>query len=173
MFRLGYTQAAPSFSMPNFSLAPYTPEGNGQAYANANDNYQAPYSTVAYTDPISLPDNSAGFLSNHAYHKVTRYIADSQSETVGFGYKTPPQFPFRPQPIDITLDRAMTEPCADPNNLTNQLAAILCESFDIEPKGRGASIKNPTLITMTNSLMLEVIGFPGFLCLVGRMRRPH
>jgi hypothetical protein len=33
--------------------------------------------------------------------------------------------------------RATTEPGADPNNLTNQLATILRESFDIEPKGRG------------------------------------
>jgi hypothetical protein len=33
--------------------------------------------------------------------------------------------------------RATTEPGADPNNLTTQLATILCESFGIEPKGRG------------------------------------
>jgi hypothetical protein len=31
--------------------------------------------------------------------------------------------------------RAMTKPGADPNNLTNKLATILRESFDIEPKG--------------------------------------
>jgi hypothetical protein len=31
--------------------------------------------------------------------------------------------------------RAMTKSCADPNNLTNQLATILRESFGIEPKG--------------------------------------
>jgi hypothetical protein len=31
----------------------------------------------------------------------------------------------------------MVEPGADSNNLTNQLATILRESFDIEPKGRG------------------------------------
>jgi hypothetical protein len=30
--------------------------------------------------------------------------------------------------------RATVELCVDPNNLTNQLATILCESFDIEPK---------------------------------------
>jgi hypothetical protein len=34
-------------------------------------------------------------------------------------------------------DQATAEPGADPNNLTNQLATILHESFDIEPKGRG------------------------------------
>jgi hypothetical protein len=33
--------------------------------------------------------------------------------------------------------RATAEPGVDPNNLTNQLATILCESFDIEPKGQG------------------------------------
>jgi hypothetical protein len=33
--------------------------------------------------------------------------------------------------------RATAEPGIDPNNLTNQLATILCESFSIEPKGRG------------------------------------
>jgi hypothetical protein len=33
--------------------------------------------------------------------------------------------------------RAIAEPGADPNNLTYQLATILHESFDIEPKGRG------------------------------------
>jgi hypothetical protein len=32
--------------------------------------------------------------------------------------------------------RAMAEPGVDPNNLTNQLATILRESFIIEPKGR-------------------------------------
>jgi hypothetical protein len=31
----------------------------------------------------------------------------------------------------------MTEPGLDPNNLTNQLATILHESFGIEPRGRG------------------------------------
>jgi hypothetical protein len=34
-------------------------------------------------------------------------------------------------------DRAIAEPDVDPNNLTNQLATILRESFSIEPKGRG------------------------------------
>jgi hypothetical protein len=31
----------------------------------------------------------------------------------------------------------------DPNNLTNQLATILCESFDIEPKGREHIYQKP------------------------------
>jgi hypothetical protein len=34
-------------------------------------------------------------------------------------------------------DRATVEPGMDSNNLTNQLAIILRESFDIELKGRG------------------------------------
>jgi hypothetical protein len=49
----------------------------------------------------------------------------------------PPQFSFRPQSIDMMPARATDEPCADPNNITNQLATILRESFSIEPKGRG------------------------------------
>jgi hypothetical protein len=36
----------------------------------------------------------------------------------------------------MTSARATVEPGADPNNLTNQLASILRESFDIEPNGR-------------------------------------
>jgi hypothetical protein len=39
--------------------------------------------------------------------------------------------------IDMTPARAMVKPSADPNNLTNQLATILHDSFSIEPKGRG------------------------------------
>jgi hypothetical protein len=37
----------------------------------------------------------------------------------------------------MTSTQAMAEPGVDPNNLTNQLSTILCESFAIEPKGRG------------------------------------
>jgi hypothetical protein len=54
-----------------------------------------------------------------------------------FGYETPPQFLSRQQPIDMTPTRVTSEPCADPNNLTNQLAMTLGESFSIEPKGGG------------------------------------
>jgi hypothetical protein len=43
----------------------------------------------------------------------------------------------RPQLINMTPTRAATELGVDPNNLTNQLATILRESFGIEPKGRG------------------------------------
>jgi hypothetical protein len=60
-----------------------------------------------------------------------------QLEADGFSFETPPQFPFWLQPIDMTPPRAMTELGMDPNNLTNQLAMILRESFGIEPKGRG------------------------------------
>jgi hypothetical protein len=35
----------------------------------------------------------------------------------------------------MTPARATAKPGTDPNNLTNQLATILCESFGIEPKG--------------------------------------
>jgi hypothetical protein len=47
MFGQGYTQTMPSFSMPNFTSASYTPRGNDWAYAHASGNYQALYSTVA------------------------------------------------------------------------------------------------------------------------------
>jgi hypothetical protein len=43
----------------------------------------------------------------------------------------------------MTSARATAKPGADPNNLTNQLATILRESFDIEPKGRGHVYQKP------------------------------
>jgi hypothetical protein len=142
-FMQGYTQVATIFSIPNFSLAPYTPGGNGRTYANVNSNYQALYSTVAYTDPIPLPSSSVGFLSNHAYHNTMWFNAYGQTEADDFGYETPPQFPLRLQPIDMTPARATAKPCTDPNNLTNQLATILRESFGIEPKYRGRVYQKP------------------------------
>jgi hypothetical protein len=121
--------------MADPSLAPYTSGYNGQTYLNTNDNYQAPYTSIAYIDPIPLHGSLLGFLPNHAYQNVPRFNAYGQSEAGGFGYETPPQFPFRPQSIDMTSARATAEAGANPNNLTNQLATILCESIDIEPKG--------------------------------------
>jgi hypothetical protein len=102
MFGQGYTHTVPSYSMPNPGLALYTPGSNGRTYANTNGNYQALYSTVAYTDPIPLLDSSLGFLSNHAYHNATRYNTYDPPENDGFGYETLPQFPFRLQPINMT-----------------------------------------------------------------------
>jgi hypothetical protein len=83
-----------------------------------------------------LPGSSLGFLPNRTYQIPPRFNAYSQPEVGGFGYETPPQFPFRPQLVDMMPARATAEPGADPNNLTNQLATILHESFGIEPKGR-------------------------------------
>jgi hypothetical protein len=137
IFGQGYTQTIPSFSMPNFTLATYTHGGNNRAYAHAIDRYQATYTTIAYTDPISLPGSSLDFLANHAYQNESHFNTYSQLEADSFGYETPPQFFFRPQPIDMTPARATAEPGTDPNNLSNQLATILCESFGIEPKVRG------------------------------------
>jgi hypothetical protein len=48
-----------------------------------------------------------------------------QPEFGGFIYETQPQFLFRPQPIDMTLVRAIVEPDTDLNNLSNGLAMIL------------------------------------------------
>jgi hypothetical protein len=64
-------------------------------------------------------------------------------EADGFGYETPLQFPFRPQPIDMMPAQATAEQGAYPNNLTNQLATILRESFSIEPKGQGHIYQKP------------------------------
>jgi hypothetical protein len=88
-------------------------------YPNPNDNYQAPYTTVAYTDPIPLHGSSLGFLPNHAYQSMPRSNAYDHLEAGGFGYETPPQFLFRPQSIHMMPARATAEPGVDPNNLTN------------------------------------------------------
>jgi hypothetical protein len=61
-------------------------------------------------------------------------MSTTSRKSRGFGYETPPQ--FLPQPINMTLTWATAKPDVDPNNLTNQLATILRESFGIEPKGR-------------------------------------
>jgi hypothetical protein len=85
MFGQGYTQTTPSFSMTNFSSAPYTSGGNGRTYTNASGNYQPSYSIVAYTDPILLPGSSLGVLPNHAYHNATRFNAYGQPKANDFG----------------------------------------------------------------------------------------
>jgi hypothetical protein len=81
--------------MPNPGLAPYTSGYNGRAYPKPNNNYQAPYTTVAYTNPIPLPGSSLGFLPNHAYQNAPRFNAYGQLEVGGFGYETLLQFAFR------------------------------------------------------------------------------
>jgi hypothetical protein len=137
MYGQGYTHTTPSFTNPNPGLAPYTSGYNGRVYPNPSCNFQDPYTTIAYTDPIPLPGCSLAFLPNHAYQTPPHLNAYDQPEAGGFGYETPPQFPFRPQPVDMMPSQATAEPGVDPNNLTNQLATILRESFGIEPKGRG------------------------------------
>jgi hypothetical protein len=139
----GYTYTAPSFTIPNSGSAPYTSGYNGQAYPNPNGNYQAPYTIVAYSDPIPLPGSSLGFLPNHTYQNTPHFNTYGHPEAGGFDFETPPQFPFRLQPIDMMPPRAMVKPGADPNNLTNQLATILCESFSIKPKGRERVYQKP------------------------------
>jgi hypothetical protein len=88
MFEQGYTQTAPSFSMPNFTSAPYTPGGTGQAYTHTSSTYQALYTTVAYTDPILLPGSSLVFLPNRAYQNAPQFNAYDQSKADCFGYET-------------------------------------------------------------------------------------
>jgi hypothetical protein len=109
MFGQEYTHTVPSFSMPNPGLAPYTSRYNDPTDPNPNCNYQSPYTTVAYIDPIPLPGNSLGFLPNHAYQNMPHFNAYGHPEAGGFGYETPWQFPFRPQPIDMMPARATTE----------------------------------------------------------------
>jgi hypothetical protein len=111
--------------MPNSGLAPYTPACNGQTYANTNYNYQAPYITVAHTDPIPLSGSSAGFLPNYANNNTMWYNTYGMPKHDDFGYETSAQFPFKPQLVEMTPARATAETCVDPNNLTTQLAIIL------------------------------------------------
>jgi hypothetical protein len=110
----GYTHTAPSFTMQNLSLTPYTSGFNGRAYPNPTSNFQATYTTVAYIDLIPLPGSLLGFLPNHVYQTLPRFNAYGQPEAGGFGYETPPQFPFRPHPVDMTPGRATAKPDADP-----------------------------------------------------------
>jgi hypothetical protein len=135
MYGKGYTHTARSFTIPNPSSTPHTSGFNGRAYPNPSGNFQAPYTTIAYNDPIPLPGSLLGFLLNHAYQTPPRCNVCGQPKAGDFDYETPPQFPFRPHPVDITPARATAEPGAEPNNLTNQLTTILHVSFGIEPKG--------------------------------------
>jgi hypothetical protein len=173
MFGQGYTHAAPSFLMLNLGSTSYTPRCNDWSYANINDNYHVLYTTVAYTEPIPLPDGSVGPWLNDTNNNTMWYNTHGMSENRVYGYETLPQFSFRPQPDEMTPARVTIKPCADPNNLTTQLTTILRESFGIEPKGGGVYIKNLTPTTTTNSLTLEDIEFPTTPNLMGRMAKPH
>jgi hypothetical protein len=75
MFEQGYMHTAPSFSISNLDSAPYTFGYNGRAYLNPNGNYQTPYTTIAYTDLISLSGSSLAFLPNHAYQNAPCFNA--------------------------------------------------------------------------------------------------
>jgi hypothetical protein len=119
MYEQVYTHTIPSFTIPNPSSTPYTSRFNGRAYPNPSSNFQAPYTTVDYIDPIPLPGSSLGFLPNRAYQTLPRFNAFGHPKAGGFGYETLPQFPFRPQPVDMTPVQTTAEPVADPNNLTN------------------------------------------------------
>jgi hypothetical protein len=74
ILRQGYTHTTPSFSMPNFTSPTY-PLGAMVKHTRASGNYQALYTTVAYTDPIPLPGSLLGFLPNHTYQKTTQFNA--------------------------------------------------------------------------------------------------
>jgi hypothetical protein len=84
-----------------------------------------------------------GFLPKHAYQNTPRFNAYGQPEADGFGYEAPPQFSFMLQSTDMKPARATAEPGTDSNNLTNQFATILHESFSTEPKGQGRTYQKP------------------------------
>jgi hypothetical protein len=84
-----------------------------------------------------------GFFPNHAYRTLPRFNAYGQPDAGSFGYETSQQFPLRSQPVEVMPARATVKPGVEPNNLTNQLATILRESFGIEPKGRGHVYQKP------------------------------
>jgi hypothetical protein len=90
IFEQGYMQTTPSFSMPNLTSAPYTPEGNGQTYAYASGNYQDTYSIIAHIDYIPLPGSSLDFLPSHAYQNVPRFNGYGHLEACHFGYEISP-----------------------------------------------------------------------------------
>jgi hypothetical protein len=94
MFEQWYIHTAPSITIPNPSSAPYTSWYNGRAYPNPNDNYQATYTTVTYTDPIPLPRSPLGFLLNHAYQNTQCFNTYDQLEVGGVGFETCRNFPL-------------------------------------------------------------------------------
>jgi hypothetical protein len=69
--------------------------------------------------------------------------------------------------------RARTELSADPNNLTNQLATILHESFGIEPKGRGRVYQKPYPDYYDQLPYPRSYRVPEFSKLLGMMVNPH
>jgi hypothetical protein len=85
MYGKGYSHTAPNFTIPNPSSTPYIFGFNGRAYPNPCNNFQVPYTTIAYTDPIPLPDSSLVFLLNHAYQTLPRFNLYGQSEADGLG----------------------------------------------------------------------------------------
>jgi hypothetical protein len=95
MYGQRYMNTAPSFTNPNPSSAPYTSSYNDRAYPNPNASYQAPYTTIAYTDPIPLPGSLLGFLPNHTYQTLPHFNAYGQSEGGGLVMK-----PHRNSPLD-------------------------------------------------------------------------
>jgi hypothetical protein len=90
MYGKGHTHTTPIFTMPNPSSTPYTSGFNGLAYPNPSGNFQAPNTTIAYTDPIPLPGSSLAFLPNHAYQTPPHFNTYGQLEAGGFGYETLP-----------------------------------------------------------------------------------
>jgi hypothetical protein len=88
------THTTPSFSMPKHGSITYTSGYNCWAYPKPNGNYQAPYTTVACTNPITLPSSSLGFLPNHAYQNAPCFNAYGQPEAGSFADETPTEFPL-------------------------------------------------------------------------------
>jgi hypothetical protein len=89
--------------MANPGSASYTPGYNDRIYANTNDNYQASYTIVAYTNPIPLLNISIGPWPNYTTtnNNMMRFPTYGPPERSGFGYEIPSQFSYRPQPDEM------------------------------------------------------------------------
>jgi hypothetical protein len=132
----------PSFQRQTLVVVSYTSEYNDQTYVDTNDNYKAPYTTI-YTDPVPLPGGLVGRWPNYTNNDTMRYATYGPLDHGGYGYKTPPQIPFRPQLVEMTPTQATAEPCVESNNLATQFATIFRESFGMEPKGKGHVYQKP------------------------------
>jgi hypothetical protein len=123
------------------------------------------YTTIPYINPIPLPGSSAGCWLNYTNNNTMWYTTYGPSDHGGYSYKTPLQFPFRPQTVEMMPAQATIEPCTDPNNLATQLATVLRETFDIEPMGRGhvyQKLYTDYYIHLPYSIVYRVLEFSKF-----------
>jgi hypothetical protein len=136
---------------------------------NTNDNYQASYTTVAYTNPIPLPIGLARTWLNYANHTTNntmQFPTFVPLDRDGYSYETLLQFPFRSQPVEMMPTRAMAESYVNPNILTTQLATILRvfwyrpQPVEMTPaRGTVESYANPSILTAQLATILRVFWY--------------